>query len=708
MQFNKIFSVVIIFVILLQIAPLECSANEIPNAFWKLSEQYAEALENQNSQGIIQHGWEIVHLFDNKAETQTILDIVTPRLEQIAKAYETIGDYDNAVMTFKRYIPKAEKQGWTDGVIYAQSKIQALDFNIKLFTTVNEIDEKYYYGAKYEPRTGVYFGSTYDLDTRINTFEWDKIKNYFPKKNAAYLIYVDWGEKVSGYDRHFRDAKSNGIAVELAWNTYDSQTMQEIKQDEQYIKETAKYLKQLEIPIFLRFANEMNIGENGDDSQAYIQAFRYVSGIMKETAPNVAMVWSPNDISASGRTYAQYYPGDAYVDWVGLSAYTYKYFQGKKDWGSQQDTIDSVYFTGDYANPIAKIKAFMEEYGIKKPVMLSETGIGHYAKKENEDLTEWATIQMKRLYIYGPMLYPQLKGMYYFNVDGDTITPKDDYSLYHNSSMHKLYNALVDNPYFISQVGSDADFQYKEITNFANNGYKISLMTYAIPPKVLAPTVKYKIDGEVVATKTEIPYTMEQDFTQWSKGIHKLSIEVYNGTQKLKAENYDVLVGDNKVRVIKSQQNQVQNRLEDAIALFIGSPRAYTNNQEVLVEKDDVSIKPFVVEGRTLVPVRFISEKLGAEVDWDKEISTVTVNYNNKNVKLVLGSTKMLINGTVEELEVPAQTVNGRTFIPLRALTEALGKKVFYDRKLIIISDWENIMDKEIEKSLIDSIISLF
>ncbi len=708
MQFNKTMSVIIIILILVQITPLTCSANEIPNAFWKFSEQYTEALENDNQEDIIQYGWAIIRLFDGKQETQTVLDIVTPRLEQIAKAYERIGDYENAVETFKQYIPKAQKQGWTDGVIYAQSKIQALDFNIKLFTTVDEIDGTYYYGAKYEPRAGVYFGSTYDLDTRINAFKWDKIKNYFPKKNAAYLIYVDWGEEVAGYDRYFQDAKSNSIAVELAWNTYNSQTMQNIKQDEKYIRTTAKYLKELDIPIFLRFANEMNVGENGDDPQAYIQAFRYVSSIMKEIAPNVAMVWSPNDISASGRTYAQYYPGDAYVDWVGLSAYTYKYFQGKKDWGTQQDTIDSVYFTGDYANPISKIKPFIEEYGIKKPVMLSETGIGHHAKLENEDLTEWAKIQMKRLYVYGPMIYPQLKGMYYFNADGESITPRDDFSLYHNETMHTLYNELVDNSYFVSKVGVDADYQYKEIKDYTNNGYVMTFMTYAIPPKVLKPTVKYKIDEKVIATKTEMPYTIQHDFSQYTKGIHKLSIEVYNGMQKLKVETYDVLVGENEVRVINTQQNQKDDRIDDAIALYIGSPRAYVNNQEVLVEKGDESIKPFVVNGRTLVPVRFISENLGAKVDWDARTSTVSVSYNEKIVKLVIGSNKILINDKEEKLDVPAQTVNGRTFIPLRALTEALGKKVFYDRKLIIISDWENIIDRETEKTLIDSIISLF
>jgi len=151
-----------------------------------------------------------------------------------------------------------------------------------------------------------------------------------------------------------------------------NRVLKNIKSYESYIKATAGYLKELGIPVFLRFAGEMNIKDNCKDYNAYIEAFRYVSHIMKNNAPNVAMVWSPNDISAKDRSYDQYYPGDEYVDWIGISTYTSLYFQGKKDWDTQQDSIDSVYMTGEYANPLAKIKPIIEAYGHKKPIMISE------------------------------------------------------------------------------------------------------------------------------------------------------------------------------------------------------------------------------------------------------------------------------------------------------------------------------------------------
>ena len=162
------------------------------------------------------------------------------------------------------------------------------------------------------------------------------ISKDFPGKNSAYLTYLHWNEDIKSFDRYYRDAKDNNTAIQLAWNIEDSEidyVIKNIKSYDSYIKATANYLKKLNIPVFLRFAGEMNIKANCGDFNSYIKAFRYISIIMKDIAPNVAMVWSPNDVSAKDRTYDQYYPGDEYVDWIGISTYTQRYFQGKKNWG---------------------------------------------------------------------------------------------------------------------------------------------------------------------------------------------------------------------------------------------------------------------------------------------------------------------------------------------------------------------------------------
>jgi hypothetical protein len=307
----------------------------------------------------------------------------------------------------------------------------------------------------------------------------------------------------------------------------------------------------LVIAVFLRFACEMNIKDNCKDYNAYIKAFRYVSKMMKNNAPNVAMVWSPNDISAKDRTYDQYYPGDEYVDWVGISTYTSLYFQGKKNWGNLQDSIDSVYMTGNYANPLAKIKPIIDAYGKRKPIMLSETGVGHHAKLTGEDISDWAAVQLRRLYTYGPMIYPQLKGIYYFNANNDFITKYDDYSLYGSSKLNTLYNELVGSGNFLSDINGNPSFRFEKVTDYTTQGLKLELSTYTIVPKVLNPTVQYKLDGKAYAAKTVIPYSIELDLSTLSKGKHQLTVEVYNGKSQLGSRNYDLTINNGSISLKK-------------------------------------------------------------------------------------------------------------------------------------------------------------
>jgi len=128
--------------------------------------------------------------------------------------------------------------------------------------------------------------------------------------------------------------------------------------------------------------------------------------------------------------------------------------------------------------------------------------------------------------------------------------------------------------------------------------------------------------------------------------------------------------------------------LGDVVALMVDNPNAYAKGAKTYVDTNNLEIKPLVQNGRTLVPVRFIAEKFGANVGWDDATQTVIVQSKSKVIKLQIGSDQMLVGDTAVTLDVPAQTVGGRTLIPLRALVEALGKQVFWDdRGLILIRD---------------------
>ena len=88
---------------------------------------------------------------------------------------------------------------------------------------------------------------------------------------------------------------------------------------------------------------------------------------------------------------------------------------------------------------------------------------------------------------------------------------------------------------------------------------------------------------------------------------------------------------------------------------------------------------PVIHEGRTLVPLRAIFEELGAEVDWDGDTQTVTAYKDGITVSMRIGTTNMAVDDKVLVLDVAAMLINGRTLVPARAVSEAFKCKVDWD-----------------------------
>lgn len=96
---------------------------------------------------------------------------------------------------------------------------------------------------------------------------------------------------------------------------------------------------------------------------------------------------------------------------------------------------------------------------------------------------------------------------------------------------------------------------------------------------------------------------------------------------------------------------------------------------------------PIIENDRTLVPFRAIFEKLGAKVEWDNNTRTVTAVKDGTTITLKIGEKAININGENKELDAASQIVNDRTLVPVRAISEALGCKVEWDgeTKTVII-----------------------
>lgn len=86
--------------------------------------------------------------------------------------------------------------------------------------------------------------------------------------------------------------------------------------------------------------------------------------------------------------------------------------------------------------------------------------------------------------------------------------------------------------------------------------------------------------------------------------------------------------------------------------------------------------KPFITNGVTMVPLRFVSEPVGAVLDWDQASQTATLYRNELVVKVTMGNKIAYVNGEPMEMLMAASTVNDRTFVPLRFVAEGLGAAV--------------------------------
>ena len=142
-----------------------------------------------------------------------------------------------------------------------------------------------------------------------------------------------------------------------------------------------------------------------------------------------------------------------------------------------------------------------------------------------------------------------------------------------------------------------------------------------------------------------------------------------------------------------------------AASLLIGATSVSAD--EISVELDgnpiEFDVKPEIIDGRTMVPLRKIFEEIGALVKWDNDTQTVSARKNKKTITLSIDSADLHIDkGDTDEegnpiyetvtLEVPAQIVSGRTLVPARAISESFGLNVDWDednQKVIISSNDE-------------------
>ncbi len=405
-----------------------------------------------------------------------------------------------------------------------------------LYTESRELEAPYF-GAKLEPQSGVYAGMNGDgmvprgqLSATLNYLEFDTYQTEVYRINSTYIEDMD-------------------CLCIVPWNITD---LSLVYDNDEYMRYTLDKLKAFGKPMIIRFGAEMNVSQIGDMPAAYVNAFRKVSELIHAEYPEFAVMWSINDLGGLNKPTAYYYPGDEYVDWIGVSSFMKKHFMAQ----TGADRATDVYFmTGDFAyhtNALKNVTQFMRENGIQKPLAISEGGTATSLNYENGgEIDEWSQRRMENMYWYVPMRYPEVKLIDYFN--RSTSSEAQSYDISSKKELVDIFEEATTAGMYRKSYSEGAEFTF---VNAVGRTYQaedmIPLYTFAYVPEEDVSRVAYSIDGALLAECTEVPYRYEMDISELAEGDHLLSIDVTAGDMVFQ-QSHMVNKTGNEVNITEAQ-----------------------------------------------------------------------------------------------------------------------------------------------------------
>lgn len=486
------------------------SAADLPKEFWGLNEKYTAGVNNTDYAATAQYGGAIVDLILQEPANEQNSNIIGSRAYEAAFAYYFLGDYANAVKYFQIYIPYGIEQNWPDGVYIAEQFVKQLTSTMDAYQYTN--DEQVYFGAKNEPH-GVLYG---------------QVSETARSDESMVLLYLEYGN-VANFDwaRVVLDkAKNEGKGVEVALNfVNEGDGVRAVNINDGYLSSLASFLSNYtEVPMYLRIGAEMNIWGNSCTPDEFKTAFKTIADYM-HTLPNIATVWSAAHTSRWKSaewpyTVHDYYPGDEYVDWVGVNTYPNKYFNGQV-WSGVERFNEICFKTGYSADPVLMIKEIVDTYGNRKPIMISECGSAYRTNGSIGEVHEnWAADKLREMYAFIPIVYPQVKIMAYFNKNISYET--NYYELMGSAVLSSMYDEMVANDWFVHGASTNrAQTFFKKCDGVITMDDTLSLAVYPHLYGADSIIVDYYLDGQFMHSAKTPPY--RADFSG-IKGSHTLHI----------------------------------------------------------------------------------------------------------------------------------------------------------------------------------------
>ena len=383
------------------------------------------------------------------------------------------------------------------------------------------------YGARNEPSGGVYYGRTtqggtlsdgsFGLANQSEMTDESAASFYYSLNDSYTLEY--WSYL---YGPALRDGKrafllylnfegEGSDCARITGGAYDSK-----------LYETFGYLNTLSCPVFVRIGGEMNVWGDQAAPADFIAAYQHVVNIARSQAPRAAMVFSPNFSSANRVDMDIYYPGDQYVDWVGVSLYYDR-------WSHTGDTAqDEFYGVGAYGDALLNVQQVVNLSRLHhKPVIVTEGGSCN--KFKGTDNSVWAADRMERAYAFLPMVYPEIKAI--ISSDYGDSWSGVDYTFYTNPTVTAAYRrGVASNPTYLHSCRDKGSY-YTRLSAYTGRWEGVmELAAYSWASDKLSAT--WSVDGQVMATASDYPYSFRLDTGALAGGNHTVAVTFSNGAAK--------------------------------------------------------------------------------------------------------------------------------------------------------------------------------
>ena len=308
----------------------------------------------------------------------------------------------------------------------------------------------------------------------------DEFPKLVNKKHSTYLVYISWGRSFSALEGYIKSAEDHNVALQIALQP--RQGLNQVKNNS-YLRQLAKKLDSANIPIFLRFANEMN-----------------------------------------GKWVPWYTDANKYIE---------------------------------------KFKKIYNDYAHKKPVFISESGIA-YKTKDGIDKTKWASYQIKEFYSYLPMLYPAVKGVFWFDSNitssdnsyiagfdkSDNMKKNDFYQLSANPKILNTYRESVNKQFYLSEIGQGASFAYLPVNKLSLPPKIKEISVYIKTHKPFIDKVEFFIENEKISTDYKIPWQFVYDFSKYENKSINIKIKAYYQGKLICTKSINSLVNYNNFEKI--------------------------------------------------------------------------------------------------------------------------------------------------------------